>query len=253
MIQFNHSIITLAILPFIKWKESRHWLLITGLFSGVVLPQIRAVLAAFVAGLGIQLLFSKSSEDKKQTVRRLVLFIAIASVLAGTVAALRPDFFDQIMSANGRDKIFAASFEIVKKYPITGMGGGKHFKENYKQGWVDLGRHTNPPNSLEGIGHTHSDYLLLLVRHGWPGLLLWLGFVLHLSLFVWKHGNRQEKIVFMSLVAMHQIAGLMETYLDYSNTIYALFLCYGLALHGPIKRYQADKSQDLQSGPVAVK
>jgi O-antigen ligase len=241
--QFNHSLVTLVVLPYIQWKRPKYWILIVGLFSGVILPQIRAVIGAFVTGFGTQLVFSRKAESKKELIRRFLIAMLVAVLCIGAIAYLRPGFTHNISTGAGRDKIFAASIEIFKHYPNTGIGGGRYFQENYQKAWVDLGWHTNPPSYLEShIGHSHSDYLMLLVQHGWPALLLWLGFVIHALRFAWRYGSTQEKIVFTSLVIMHQVAGLAETYLDYSNTTYAIALCYGLALHGPFRRYQVLKA-----------
>lgn len=240
--QFNHSIITLAILPYIEWKKPKAWLLIAGLFTGVILPQIRAVIAAFIAGLGLQILFSKENQSRKEIVKRFLIVFILAVVCLSAVAMLRPDFFKNLSTVSGRDQIFAASYEVFTHNPTTGIGAHAYFKDLYMQAWKDLGMHTDPPSWLEiGIGHQHSDYLMLLVRHGWPSLLFWLGFVIHSLVFVWKYGDKRERILYTSLIVMHHVAGLAETYLDYTNTMYAIALCYGLALHGPIKRYQASR------------
>ncbi|MBD3670260.1 MAG: O-antigen ligase family protein [Gammaproteobacteria bacterium] len=244
--QFNHSIITLAILPYLKWKSARAWLLISALFTGILLPQIRAVLAAFIAGAGIQALFAKPSTDYRDITKRIIVVVILAAVAVVIVAALRPDFYRGLMTGNGRDMIFIASFEIFKEFPHTGIGGGEYFLQHYQEAWKSLG--WDPRHYLAGIGHTHNDFLLLLVHHGWPALLLWLGFVIHSLVFVWKHGNQKERVVFISLVVMHHVAGLAETYLDYSNTTYAIALCYGLALHGPVRRYYETRLAEPTNG-----
>lgn len=237
--QFIHSLVTLVVLPNVAWNKPRSWLLITGLFSGVIFPQVRGVIAAFITALGIQILFMKQAANSRTLVRRVAILGVVAIISIGTIAIIHPTFGKNLLTGNGRDKIFTASFQVFLQHPHTGIGGGEHFKQHYQQAWIDLGWHTEPPHFLETIGHTHSDYLLLLAHHGWPALVLWLGFVIHCWRFVWRYGNQQERIVFTSLVIMHQVAGLAETYLDYSNTTYAIILCYGLALHGPIRRFQS--------------
>jgi hypothetical protein len=240
--QFIHSFVSLVVLPYVVWSKPRSWLLMIALFSGVILPQIRGVIASFIAAYGVQLVFIKRAVNFKILFQRAAIAGMIAIVFIGAIAILRPDFSNNLLSGNGRDKIFIASLEIFKEYPHTGIGGGEHFKKHYQQAWVDLGWHTDPPSFLESkIGHTHSDYLMLLVHHGWPALFLWLGFLIHCLRFVWQHGSHQERILFTSLVIMHQVAGLAETYLDYSNTTYTILLCYGLALHGPIRRFQSER------------
>ena len=236
--QFIHSMILLSILPHLEWNRLKTWLAFPALLSGVLLPQIRAVIAAFIAALGIQLIFTEQPGSTKILLRRLSTVIVITILCIGTIAALRPDFFNKLATGNGRDRIFPASYEIFKQYPLTGIGGGEHFKEHYQQSWIDLGWHEEGYQHLEdSIGHAHSDGLMLLAHHGWPALLLWTGFIIHCLIFVWRHGKHSERILFISLVTMHHIAGLSETYLDYSNTTYTLILCYGLALHKPARRY----------------
>lgn len=245
--QFIHSMIFLTVLSHLEWRKIKTWLICIALSTGVILPQIRAVIAAFIAAISLQLAFSDRTRSTKTLIRRLSVISIITILCIGTIAALRPDFFNKLATGNGRDKIFPASFEIFKQNPHTGIGGGRHFKEHYQQAWVDLGWHKDEYQSLESsIGHTHNDFLMLLTHHGWPALLLWIGFIGHCLIFVWKYGNQRERVLFISLVAMHHIAGLSETYLDYSNTTYTIFLCYGLALHGPIKRFRKGIFNNIQ-------
>ncbi|PCI08418.1 MAG: hypothetical protein COB77_02250, partial [Gammaproteobacteria bacterium] len=209
--------------------------------------QIRAVIAAFIVALSIQLVFGRQC-DRASLVRRLAQVSIIALLCIGTIAALRPDFSTNLLTGNGRDKIFTASFEIFMQSPHTGMGGGEHFQKTYQRTWKDLNMPTdgNNLNFYKTIGHAHSDVLMLLTHHGWPALLLWAGFIIHCLIFIWKYGNQYERMLFLSIAAMHQIAGLSETYLDYSNTTYAVILCYGLALHNPIRKYQQIKSNQAK-------
>lgn len=245
--QFIHSLVSLAVFPYLVWRKFYSWLLILPLLTGVVLPQIRGVIAAFLGAFGIQLLFLKEVNSLKQLLRNIIFIAVVGVACLSIIAFLHPGFTKNLSTGNGRDKIFTASFEVFKQYPHTGLGGGRYFKEHYQQAWVDLGWHKDRPSSLEmNIGHTHNDALMLLAHHGWPALLLWLAFVLHCIRFVWQYGTKRERTVFISLVAMHHIAGLAETYLDYSNTAYAIFLCYGLALHGPIKRWDQGKVKAIQ-------
>jgi len=238
--QFIHSAITLVVLPNLAWKKARSWFLLMTLFTGVILPQIRAVIVAFIGAVGMQMMF-KRADNNKVLLKRFLFLAIIASLCIGAIATLRPDFSKTLLSGNGRDKIFAASFHVFTQYPHTGVGGGEYFKKHYQQAWVDLGMHNEEkPHFLEtNIGHPHSDALLLLAHHGWPALFLWTAFILHCLVFVWKYGNNRDRTLFISLVAFHHVAGLAETYLDYSNTTYTIFLCYGLALHSPIQRYKA--------------
>lgn len=239
--QFIHSMIMLTVLSQLDWKKTRTWIAGFALSTGIILPQIRAVIAAFVVALGLQLIFSSDSKNTKLLKKRLAGFVIITLVSIGTIATLRPDFTNTLATGNGRDKIFPASFEIFSHYQNTGIGGGKHFKDEYQQAWnrLELPRNNGIDNILyNGIGHAHNDILLLLTHHGWPALLLWLGFVLHSLNFVWKHGEQKDKILYLSLITMHHVAGLSETYLDYSNTTYTILLCYGLALHRPYKKYK---------------
>ena len=243
VIQFIHSLVGLVMLPHIKWNKPIHIIAFTGFITGVVLPQVRGVIAALCVGFGTQLMFVKQSLKKADYIKRAFVILIFAALLIGTLAYLRPGFLNSMAGGNNRDAIFTVSIEMYKQNPHTGIGGGKHFQDLYIQTWDNLSE--NP--ILKGksgsglhtqIGHTHSDYIMLLVHNGWPALLLWLAFVIHSLKFVWQFGTHSERIIFTSLVLMHHIAGIAETYLDYSNTAYAIFLCYGLAMHGPIKRYQ---------------
>lgn len=243
--QFIHSMILLTVLSYFEWRKFKTWLAFIALFTGIILPQIRAVIIAFIAAFGIQLLFTDNTSNTKTLIRRLSVITILTLLCIGTIAALRPNFFHDLATGNGRDKIFTASFEIFKRHPHTGIGGGEHFKENYLQSWANhpdwQNNESNRKEELQRlestVAHAHNDGLMLLVHHGWPALLLWTLFIGHCLIFLWQHGNRSERILFISLAAMHHLAGLSETYLDYSNTTYTIFLCYGLALHKPVRRY----------------
>lgn len=238
--QFIHSMVLLTIFSQLDWRKTWSWLTGIALSTGVILPLIRAVIAAFIAALSIQLIFSDKTENNRVFLKRLATIAIISILCIGTIAALRPDFFNSLTTGNGRDRIFSASYEIFLQHPHTGIGGGEHFQSEYQSAWKHLGMPTDTEKDIflySKIGHAHNDILFLLSHNGWPALLLWSGFIIHCLIFVLKNGNRQDKVLFISLSSMHFIAGLSETYLDYSNTIYTLLLCYGLALHNPYRRY----------------
>lgn len=244
--QFIHSMVGLVLWPYFSMKKMYAWILFSALFTGVVVPQVRAVFIGFIAGLAPIVLFLKG--DNKNIVRKLLVLLVVTMVSIGIMAFLRPSFFKNLESGNNRDKIFMASYQVFKNNPHTGIGGGKYFHENYQQAWQELGM-DGVGSFLYKIGHTHNDILMLLVHHGWPALLLWLGFVIHSYLFVWQYGSRRDRVLFAGLIIMHHVAGLAESYLDYSNTTYALLLCYGIAMHGALKNYKK-QHQSLQTAKV---
>lgn len=231
--QFIHSLAVLIVIPYLTRFNYKVWLLVPIIFIGVILPQIRAVLAAFFVGLSLQIVFLTDDNKKKLINLFTIMLLAVACI--AVMASLRPNFFKNLDNGNGRAAIFQASYETFKQHPHLGIGGGEYFGENYKKSWDDLGM---SKTWLYNIGHTHNDVLMLLVHHGWPALVLWLGFIIHSFLFVWRYGAHKDRVIFASLIAMHHVAGLAETYLDYSNTTYAILLCYGLAMHGAVSNYR---------------
>jgi len=239
--QFIFSMVFLTVFMLYRSRGKAYWFTMISLISGVLLPQIRAVFAAFIVALSWQIIFRRPSGDVMLLLRKLGLIALVAIIGFSAMAYLRPNFSKNLLSGNGRDKIFVVSFEVVKEFPLTGVGGGEYFKEHYQKAWLELGWSSKSP--LFDIGHAHNDMLMMLAHHGWPMLLLWLGFVLHSLLFVWKHGKRRDKVLFSSLVIMHHFAGLAETYMDYSNTTYAIMLCYGMALHGPTMRWKKQRAK----------
>lgn len=235
--QFIFSLIALFILPWINWKKKSSWFLAFCLATGIILPQIRAVIVAFIVSFGVQFLFLKEKVYKKDFIKSIVIVTLVGILLIAIMSFIHPEMFHNIASGNGRDKIFLASFEIFMQYPITGVGGGQFFQQEYQKAWVDLGINGIGSSLHKGIGHAHNDYIMLLVHHGLPAMILWFGFIIHSFLFVLKYGSRKESVVFVSLAMMHHVAGLSETYLDYSTTTYAIFLCYGVLLREPILNY----------------
>lgn len=244
--QFIYSMVTLSILPYIKWKKPYSWFLFTNLIIGTLLPQIRGVLVGFITAISTQILFTRKTgslpSHRLSIIKSAIAVIFIIILAIGSMAHLRQNFFDNWSSANNRNKVFTASIKIFTEHPITGIGGGKHFKEHYQQAWDTL---EYPKSYLRKIGHAHNDYLMLLSHHGIPALFLWLGFIIHSLLFVWKNGKKEDTVIFSSLVIMHFIAGLMETYLDYGNTTYTFMLCYALALHRPISMYHSGSTDTI--------
>ena len=236
--QFIFSLVALLILPWINWKKKSSWVLLACLGSGILLPQIRAVIIAFIIAFGVQVLFLKGTISRKSLIRGFVVVTLIGVILLAVMSYFHSGLFHNIATGNGRDKIFLASFEVLKQYPITGIGGGEFFQQQYQQAWLDLGIEGGNSSLHMGIGHAHNDYLMLLVHNGLPAIILWFGFVIHSFLFVLKYGSYKESIMFVSLVLMHHIAALSETYLDYSTTTYAIFLCYGVLLRGPVINYK---------------
>jgi len=235
--QFIHSIVMLLVWSHFSLKNTKTWILLAGLFSGVVLPQIRAVFLGLIASFTSIVIFS--SKNKSTLLKKLSLIVILAIVGIAIMSFLRPSFFKNLESGNGRDQIFKVSYQIFLEYPHTGLGGGEYFKKHFQEEWLELNM---PKNGLFNIGHTHNDILMLLVHHGWPALLFWLGFIIHSLKFVWQYGDKKDRILFTSLVVFHHVAGLAESYLDYSNTTYALLLCYGVAMHGSYRNYNAIRS-----------
>ncbi|MBU4599616.1 MAG: O-antigen ligase family protein [Proteobacteria bacterium] len=91
--------------------------------------------------------------------------------------------FQQELSSNLRWQLFIDVFQMSKQLPLTGTGLGT-FAVGYPPFKTILRQGIFP--------HAHNDYLEILAETGWPGLLLFLGFV------VWVL-NRGIVIIFWAL------------------------------------------------------
>lgn len=235
---FIHSLVLVFFsLSIFNKKFISHWLILIALFTGVVLPQTRAMIIALVVVCGFVLFFGRKDSYIK-FFYKAVIFILISLLLVIALFYLRPGIVHKISMESPRVIIFLTSFDIFKEYPFTGLGGGEYYLDHYKEAFSN--RYSGADNiAQKSYGHTHNDFLMLLTHHGWPALLLWLGFIAHSIKFVWQYGDKKERNLFLSLVLFQHVVSLAETYLDYSTTTYAIMLFYGLALHGPVQKYKS--------------
>ena len=109
--------------------------------------------------------------------RRILLGSAVIIVIIGASLFLMPQhikarFQTMIKQPIGfmgeRPQWWQTSLELIKKYPLTGIGLGR-FRYEYQ--------HSGPPEQYNIPYHAHNIYLHVAVEHGIPSLLLFLWIV----------------------------------------------------------------------------
>ena len=110
--------------------------------------------------------------------RRMLLGSAVIIMLIGVSLFLMPQhikvrFQTMIKQPIGfmgeRPQWWQTSLELIRKYPLTGIGLGR-FRYEYQ--------HSGPPEQYNIPYHAHNIYLHIAVEHGIPSLLLFLWIVI---------------------------------------------------------------------------
>ena len=114
--------------------------------------------------------------------RRILLGAAVIILIIGGSFFLMPQhikarfqtMIEQPIGFMGeRPQWWQTSLELIKKYPLTGIGLGR-FRYEYQR--------SGPPEQYNIPYHAHNIYLHIAVEHGIPSLLLFLWIVVMLSL-----------------------------------------------------------------------
>lgn len=134
--------------------------------------------------------------------------LAILAAAAVVVAALEIRGMEQVTARAetlfdehqrektfGRREVWAAAWQTILAYPLTGTGIGSH---------GDISRVTMPPTGANQFVHAENSYLNLAVETGLPGLLLAvaaLAVAMGAAVTVFREGSPREKSVAAAIMA----------------------------------------------------
>lgn len=178
--------------------------------AALLFTMTRAAWIGFLAALALYI-FCYQRKKLIWLVVAVVLIIFLVPGISGRVQTIS----DLQMQSNAeRLKIWTSTSQMVKDYPLTGIGLG-NFPERYQQEYIlDSAQERN-------LRHAHSSYLNFLAETGIIGFLCFL-FLLCLML---KEGwlCREKNAVFFALLAF-AVQGLVEFNFDDDKTLLLLLL-----------------------------
>jgi putative inorganic carbon (HCO3(-)) transporter len=164
------------------WQRALYGAAAITLFAGLAMSQTRTAIIAFVAGAIVAVLL-RPWRQSLAAAALLVIFIVVAFRPSFGV---RDHFFRLVTAARQRDYPvlfservvpFLSAIEMVRAYPVTGVGPGcfkyhfmptrmaleKRYPASWTRGW--------PMN----FGETHNDHLQVAAETGLPGYALFAG------------------------------------------------------------------------------
>lgn len=133
--------------------------------TAIVLTQTRSAFLAVVAGLFIICIYGS---------KKSLVFIAILILLIPFTGLKERFFHEGSMIHNVRIGTIRLFTEVVKDYPISGIGFGMqtHQKEGFLQGYNAKLPPEHRPSEI--VASPHNIFLDIAVRTGIPGLVLFL-------------------------------------------------------------------------------
>lgn len=179
--------------------------------------------------------------NRKHIFRSLFLVLTLTSILY-SIAYFSIDTFhtrvNQMIDSTEKvlsSKDFSTSFgvrlgvdyyslEIIKEYPILGLGTGNHMSAMEQ---VILNSPDQNNSSLLAIFHTgaggglHNEYLSFIIQFGLVGLILYLN--LYYQLIKYKQENKYIRAIQILLVSIFSVNALVSS-MVYFGTLTALFI-----------------------------
>ena len=174
--------------------EKKRWIYSGGflvIFSAIVFSQSRGALLAILICAGLLLL--KHFHANKKALIALVTTGLFALVLFAAV------FSSNTRSLSSRFTIWASSVEILKEYPILGVG-----LENFSYVFE---AHVQPEffqyeDYRNLVDRPHNECLEVWIHLGLPGLVLYLAYVLYLLKSFWTSENDSKRFSSLALLAL---------------------------------------------------
>lgn len=174
--------------------EKKRWIYSGGflaIFSAIVFSQSRGALLAILVCAGLLLL--KHFQANKKALIALVTTGLLALVLFAAV------FSSNTRSLSSRFTIWASSVEILKEYPIFGVG-----LENFSYVFE---AHVQPEffqyeDYRNLVDRPHNEFLEVWIHLGLPGLFLYLAYALYLLKSFWTSENECKRFSSLALLAL---------------------------------------------------
>ena len=137
--------------------------------------------------------------------KKILIFLVILLLLAVIIPGFKERINPKEIFQNERVQINALTMEVIKSYPITGIGFGMQIYGN--QNLIDLKKvDSKLPKKYQGgvggvfIGSPHNTILDIAVRTGLVGLLLFLSIVVTALWMLWKAGKSAKSEYFKSWI-----------------------------------------------------
>ena len=191
---------------------------------GVVVSGARGAVLALAAGM-----WGAFSTTWRRSLGAALAGIFVVICAGGVLWHLSPDRVRNALNGqDGRTYIWATAWQIIKQYPIQGVGNGGYNQAALAV--VEAGLAPQNPIERPDMGNAHSSYLSLMVLYGVPGLVLWVGWLASVVRGILRH--RQQHPAIMPLVfatlGVVLVGGLTEDLAAYASSRFQMF--FGLAL-----------------------
>lgn len=163
----------LLILTLIFLQTRGVWL---GLFGGLFIAILAVVLS--------------KSPNKKVLTRAMGIGIGIGATGLLIALTLAGDTVFDSTNIDSRFKMWDHGIQMANENPITGVGGG-----NWKIHYPKYGVGNADRGIIEGtttLIRPHNDFIWVLSEFGYPGLILFGGFMAWMSLLAWKNALDQK-------------------------------------------------------------
>jgi O-antigen ligase len=137
--------------------------------------------------------------------KRILIFIIVIILSVVIIPGFKERINSKEMLQNERVQMNALTMEIIKAYPLTGIGFGMQIYGN--KDLVDLKKFDSrlPKKYQGGVGGTflgspHNTILDIAVRTGIIGLILFLSIILTALWMIWKAWKSTERAYFKSWI-----------------------------------------------------
>ena len=155
-------------------------------------------------------------KNRKQLLILLVIVVALGGFVAGS-----PIYRNRFLSiantttdrSNGdRIEAWISTVQMVKDYPVTGVGIGK-WRKNYEEKYKS-------ERDTQGLGHSHNNMLQIAGEAGMIGLLGYIYFLIHFIIISFKNWrkdyNPYDLIIFSILIGYFGLFGQIENVIENS-------------------------------------
>lgn len=192
------------------------------IFIALIVANSRGCILLFFAGLVVFLAIKY-----RKNVKYLIASVCVLLVCFSGIMVFNSAFSNRIIKTvtnpkidTGRGIIYDTSMNIIKDYPLTGIGKGNliHKYEQYN---------THKAENNRVFYHTHQIVLEMMVESGILGLIAFLAFIIgQIKSFVSGYKYTVNILSKYAAVMCLFITGLVFMYMQVENTYFALRKIY---------------------------
>ncbi len=169
------------------------WVTSIALILCLIFLQTRGVWLGFFGGLAITTLaiVLSGNPNKKALTRAMGIGIGIGATGLLIALTLVGDSVFDSTNIDSRFKMWDHGIQMANENPITGVGGG-----NWKIHYPSYGVGNADRGIIEGstsLIRPHNDFIWVLSEFGYPGLILFGGFMAWMSFLAWKNALDQRE------------------------------------------------------------